>query len=575
MVWPLIGLGAGTAFFIGCGHKDKPGQKIVETLYKSFNLPTNGNVSADQNDFTRRIDGNTDSNRDGRIDKSDKDGFIEPEELFEELFSNREKYQAQIKALYAAGLEDPLEKRKEIKDFVSRLFSRYQPQDEMAKAVLLYRAVIPSREKFVLDGKQYSGLTIGEGGLEVRPDMDCMAPQRVKHGDLLPKEILSAPPKERVALCSEISQILAMFFKEAGMDCRIKSDSTGGQDHVVGVVRINGSSYALDAGNFTFSKTNASGFSTHREIVAGHYQNEAAFLWGQGRLDQAMADNDLGLKIDKNNSAIWVNKGMVYLTMKDKEKARDCFKIALEIDPADGEALLNMGNIYHLEGNKEQANKCYDMSIRACPRFADPWMEKGKQFGEEGKTDEELKCYKKAFVIAPKDPAVSCALGGWYLGRSQHVEALRYYSDTLNNDPRSADALYGKGLCLLATGHRLETIQCFDETLRGDPSASNVWFVRGTLYLQDGLYKKAAECFSEAINIDQHYIEAWNNKANALLKLGKLKAAMRCCDDAIKINPQYARLWYNKAQIYKAMGDRFAAEQCLEKFKQLSAISIK
>ena len=63
---------------------------LIPIVCSGLGLPNlnNGPLNADHNELTGRVDGNTDSNNDGIINGNDRNGQIEPEELYEEVFSN-------------------------------------------------------------------------------------------------------------------------------------------------------------------------------------------------------------------------------------------------------------------------------------------------------------------------------------------------------------------------------------------------------------------------------------------------------------------------------------------------------
>ena len=60
---------------------------------------------------------------------------------------------------------------------------------------------------------------------------------------------------------------------------------------------------------------------------------KAHFLWNQLKLEESLKYWDKCLKIDDERADIWVFKSMIYLMMKDEEKADECIDKAAEIDP--------------------------------------------------------------------------------------------------------------------------------------------------------------------------------------------------------------------------------------------------
>ena len=97
---------------------------LTAILYQKLGLPNpNGPLSASYDKLTKKIDGNCDTNLDGTINKQDKNGDIEPEEVWQEVLNpiNRDKYSNVLQFLRSQGFEDSLEKDPEAVAFTQYL----------------------------------------------------------------------------------------------------------------------------------------------------------------------------------------------------------------------------------------------------------------------------------------------------------------------------------------------------------------------------------------------------------------------------------------------------------------------
>lgn len=253
--------------------------------------------------FIAKIDGNTDSNSNNRIDSKDKNGCIEPEELYEEILSHREKYEEKIGALRASGFEDPFEEIPIFKEYTQGLFAIHKPKTELEKALILFRAVLPPGYEFQLEGKNYEGLRPFEGGLQVYPNGDERHSARKKFGHLLPREIVGVLT-ERVAFCAEYSNLLVVLLRAFGIDAHTKKTVVfgkgGAEGHVFVIAVLDGERYKLDATKQVFEKT--IGYpDTDRESIAVHYINEGAVNEANGRVLDAIRCYLLAIELDPDN----------------------------------------------------------------------------------------------------------------------------------------------------------------------------------------------------------------------------------------------------------------------------------
>lgn len=232
--------------------------------------------------------------------------------------------------LHQSGLKDPFEEKPEIKEYVAKLFERYRPKNELDKALLFFRAVIPPTKLFNLGNMNYSGLATNELGLTIPYNDDCDAPLRKKHGTVLPIHNIRAYPEERVALCLEYSFLLVALLRTAGIDASVKQQPR----HAFVIADLDGIKYKLDAAQLKFTPTTEEP-SSDREIIATCYFN---YGFAQSRR--------------KNTSA-----------------ALEAYRQALEIDPKNARAWYNLGSILHDEGRFEEAIEAYNKTLELDPKY--------------------------------------------------------------------------------------------------------------------------------------------------------------------------------------------------------------
>ncbi|MFH1428283.1 MAG: tetratricopeptide repeat protein [Candidatus Margulisiibacteriota bacterium] len=331
---------------------------LTPLLYKSLGLPAPApgqTLPASYNELTRKADGNCDSNRDGAINKNDKNGRVEPHELYEYIYSDRGRYPVVIENLRNAGLEDPFEITPEIKKHVEDLFARYQPKTESEKAILLFRSIIPSNKFFITGtATRWFGLTDTQGGLEIPYNNDPKASLRKKHGSPLSKEILAAPPNERIALCQEYSYLLITLLRAAGIEA-----STGRiPRHSYVIAFLEGEKHQLDPARLLFIKTTKVSH-TDRESIAYHYINESCAFGKQGKIAEALECCNTALEFDPDNIHAWVNKGRALSSLGKPGAALDAYNTAAKLEPHLIAAWRGKSRIYFQQGDILKAACCY------------------------------------------------------------------------------------------------------------------------------------------------------------------------------------------------------------------------
>ena len=339
--------------------------ELTNVLFSSFGLPVpkiGKKISANLAALTKRVDGNTDTNLDGKVDRNDKNGYVEPEELYEEIFSNRDLYPNTLKMLRSKGLEDPFELTPEIKTFITRLFASQHPKTSFEKAIAIFRAVIPTNKHFAINGKRYYGLAKSNGGLEIPYNPNFKAALRIKYGDLLPKEIMATPAGQRIAHCVEYSHLLVSLLRAAGIDSQEKQIP----NHVYVIAKIDGVIYRLDAGRksdkLIFAKTNESG-NIDRDRIAAHYLNEADLQVGQGKIDAAKILIGTALELKPDSDYGWGFLGILMAQEGKLNEAVGYLDRSIKINPNEPMAWTIKYKTHYKLGD------FYSAALSYCKRF--------------------------------------------------------------------------------------------------------------------------------------------------------------------------------------------------------------
>jgi len=265
-------------------------------LYLGLGLPVppkGVKLSAKYNQLTSRIDGNLDSNKDGKIDEKDKNGEIEECELLAEVFNNREHYQRVISLMRMVGLEDPMAPDNDINGFIKALIEKFQPKSDLDKITLICRAFVPNNKTFNLGGKTFRGIPTNDGGLEIRYNDDPKFAPRREHGSLLPEEIFKTPAGHRGAYCLEMAYLLTKMLSAAGIKAGIQELTLF--DHVVVIAYAGKNHYLIDLTVPRIENLGAANSGDRLEItpfleLRDHYQMSVSDRLKAGEVDGGEKD---------------------------------------------------------------------------------------------------------------------------------------------------------------------------------------------------------------------------------------------------------------------------------------------
>jgi tetratricopeptide (TPR) repeat protein len=94
----------------------------------------------------------------------------------------------------------------------------------------------------------------------------------------------------------------------------------------------------------------------------------------QGKFYEAVKPLDLLLEDHPKDEGVWVEKGNIYVGMKDLNKAIGCYNTAIKIDPQNYHAHFNKGVLNLKQGNNTAALECFTEALKIRPN--DPKAEK-------------------------------------------------------------------------------------------------------------------------------------------------------------------------------------------------------
>jgi len=176
-------------------------------------------------------------------------GSVPAHYLFAEVFKHREEYPEIIEALKSEGLADLFEITPEVRQHVEFHQAKLQEElghapSEVELAKRLMHSMIPA---LCIKNRPYDGLSRQEGGLSIIFNRGPYSVLRKQYGEVTPTQLLSAKPRLREASCRNISVLLAVCLRSAGIKAsvamRVKDSD---KYHFCVIASLDGDDYKLD-----------------------------------------------------------------------------------------------------------------------------------------------------------------------------------------------------------------------------------------------------------------------------------------------------------------------------------------
>lgn len=139
------------------------------------------------------------------------------------------------------------------------------------------------------------------------------------------------------------------------------------------------------------------GHSVSDERMLAHfYNNRAAELLGEKRLEEAFKFVERAIEMDPDFTSAWNTRGVLLARLGKSQSAEDAFLTVLENSPDDPEALINLFNLYRTTSDRE---KTAEIQARLeSVRLEDPYFqfELGGIYENEGDLARAERHYRRA-----------------------------------------------------------------------------------------------------------------------------------------------------------------------------------
>ena len=196
----------------------------------------------------------------------------------------------------------------------------------------------------------------------------------------------------------------------------------------------------------------------------------AAAYTKQGRLNAAIKEYENLLTLDPlHKNLAYNNLGLIYLNLKNKDKAEEYFKQALNEDPKDIVAANNLANLVYQNGNKEEAISQYNKIIEISPGNLEAHRSLAYIDLTSGKIEEAIAGFEQISGLPDATDISFSELGDVYRSNNNLPQAIIAYNQALNLNTRNELALIGLGKTYLLLGKNMEAKSAFSKAFKINP----------------------------------------------------------------------------------------------------------
>lgn len=261
------------------------------------------------------------------------------------------------------------------------------------------------------------------------------------------------------------------------------------------------------------------------------------------------------LKANPNDPELYIQRGRVYLELKDFEAAVADGERALKLDSTKDSYYLFLTDAYFYGNHTRQAKEILERCVKKVPNSTEGYLKLAELFFYVKKYQEAINNINNALRIDETLAKGYFLKGLCYKESGDTSLAISSLQTACEQDNQYYDAYVELGR-LLALKHNPLSIQYFNNALKIDSKSTEVVYMVAKFYQDSKKYKEAVEAYQKLLQMDP------KNK-NALYNLGAIEfvgtknkeKAQEYFTRAIDADPQYAEAYLARGVCYEALKD--------------------
>lgn len=275
---------------------------------------------------------------------------------------------------------------------------------------------------------------------------------------------------------------------------------------------------------------------------AAAYHNLAVILKRQGKLDEAIIDEQKAKEVDHNT----VEKQVAVNTSQPQNiNPEDILQSFLDKKGKDKSPQANQVNLIK-QAEANLVNGKFSEAIHTCEEIisikphAVAYQIMGKAWVEMNKIDAAIAAYQKSLEVKPDVVEVYVSLGELYVKQQREEEAITAYQKAIKLAPDLKDSYHSLVELLLNQGNVDEAVELSYNALLQHPSWTTPQELcnLGNSLIAEGKIHQGITCFKQAIKLDPKFLEAHYSLGKIFSSQQNWGEAAKYYRQAVELNPK-------------------------------------
>lgn len=281
----------------------------------------------------------------------------------------------------------------------------------------------------------------------------------------------------------------------------------------------------------------------------------ATWLYHSGKFDQAKAEAETALKLNKNDFKTYNLLGLILMKKNKTENALESFKMASSINPDFPDAHINLGGIYLKKNDLFNAKKEFRLAKKgSLSTEPESWKNIANLYIENGYLNEAIYTCRE-FLKEEPESAEFYALIGKAFSKKGDRQAEAAYKNAVLYDPKKTEYHEILGDIYAKSGKMKEAVGEYEKAVASGKASSMILYRLGYIYFRSGLVDKSIPLLEKSVKSKEDLINAHLALSSIYLIKKNYRECIEHCDCIIKYQPKNDTAYYNKACSLAMLGN--------------------
>ncbi len=287
---------------------------------------------------------------------------------------------------------------------------------------------------------------------------------------------------------------------------------------------VNSATEAYKAGDYEKTITISSEAIKLKSTDEAYFGRAMAYQ-AKGDKDKAIIDLDAALTLNPNHIEALRQRGAIYVTLKEYNKAITDFTKVIQLDPTHGSSVVfaQRGDAYYFQQEYAKAIDDFTQAIQKNGSNANAYIGRANIFRTQGDYAKAISDYDKFIQMYPQIGSAYAGRGDAYFFSTQYDKAIADFNKaiSLSSDKVDLSSIYGE---------------------------------RAAALFLKGMYQAATTDYTKAIELNSKNAEAYAGRGDAFVKLNDLEKAGLDFNVAIRLDSTRAQTYVNRGDAYFLRG---------------------